>query len=41
MNICRKIVFDKCSAADWITILAFLVLMGVGVLISVKNIAAE
>jgi uncharacterized membrane protein YfcA len=41
MNICRKIVFDKCSAADWITIVVFLILMGIAVYISVKNIAQE
>ena len=41
MNICRKIVFDKCEAADWITIVVFLILMGIAVYIAIKNIARE
>ena len=41
MNICRKIVFEKCEALDWITIVVFLLFMGIGVYVSVKNIAHE
>lgn len=41
MNICRKIIFTKCSAADWITISLFLILMCIAVIISVKNVSSE
>ena len=41
MNICRKIVFDKCTAPDWITIFVFLCLMALAVYIAVTNIASE
>jgi len=41
MNICRKLVFDKCTAQDWVTISLFLVLMGISVTIAVTNVATE
>lgn len=41
MNICRKTVFTKCTAEDWITIGLFLVTMIVSVIIAVKLVAKE
>ena len=41
MNICRKTVFTKCSAADWITICLFLVVMIIAVVMAVRLVASE
>ena len=41
MNIFRKVVFEKCSAMDWVTISSFLILMIASVFIAVKNVSAE
>lgn len=41
MNICRKTVFKKCTAEDWVTIGSFFVLMGIGVVIAVKLVSGE
>jgi len=41
MNVFRKIVFSKCTSADWVTLGAFLILMCVIVITSVKNVSRE
>jgi len=41
MNILRKTVYTKCTAADWITIGSFVVLMVIAVVLAVKMVAKE
>jgi len=41
MNILRKLVYDKCSTADWITVSSFVILMIVGVKVAVNMVSGE